>query len=95
MLYFKSKHSPNASRNVVGYRVCYRMGNRMGYMRDIMGYRLACEVAFPRVCLGEAALGSRAGLRAGSGFGPGRTGRVGVGPGSGPAGSGRTKHRSG
>ena len=38
-------------------------------------------------------MGSRAGLRAGSGFGPGRMGRVWVGPGS--AGSGRAKLRSG
>ena len=52
-------------------------------------------MAFQRVCLEEAALGGRAGLRAGSGFGPGRMGRVGVGPGSGPAGSGRAKLRSG
>ena len=60
-----------------------------------MGYGMVCEVAFQRVCLEEAALGGRAGLRAGSGFGPGRMGRVGVGPGSGPAGSGRAKLRSG
>ena len=73
----------------------YRMGYRMGYIRALMGYGMVCEVAFQRVCLEEAALGGRAGLRAGSGFGPGRMGRVGVGPGSGPAGSGRAKLRSG
>ena len=63
----------------------------MGYIRALMGYGMVCEVAFQRVCLEEAALGGRAGSR----FGPGRMGRVGVGPGSGPAGSGRAKLRSG
>ena len=71
------------------------MGYRMGYIRALLGYGMVCGVAFQRVCLEEAASGGRAGLRAGSGFGPGRMGRVGVGPGSGPAGSGRAKLRPG
>ena len=55
------------------------MGYRMGYIRALMGYGMVCEAAFQRVCLEEAALGGRAGLRAGS-DGPGR-GRAGLGSG--------------
>ncbi len=67
----------------------------MGYVQALMGYGMLCEVAFRRACLEEAALRGWAGLRVGSDFGPGRMGRVGVGPGSGPAGSGRSKLRLG
>ena len=60
----------------MGHGMGHRMGHRMGHIRALMGHRMVCEVAFQRVCLEEAALGGRAGLRVGPGFGPGRMGRA-------------------